>query len=427
MKSYDQSRRAISIDFRKEARTLHKVDRGRHYIHSYPAKLLPEIPKLFLSTELFSRPGDLVLDPFCGTGTVLLEAIRHDRKAAGADSNPLARLIAITKLGDVSEQGVRAELGKLRRSVKGRTPKDYPDVINMDYWFHPHIKLQLQQLLGSIHSVKNRKIRNYLTTCFSQCVRAVSKADPRLSVPVRLRQDQYPDGHPLAAKTKARIAALRKQNVLSCFLRIAETNLPYFTNEKIRGSASISNDARSISRVIKKESVQLVLTSPPYLGAQKYIRACSLSLGWLGLVASDELKCFEAQSIGREHFSRVVCKSLPATGLSSADRRIRKAARINPLRGKIAAEYLAEMREVLQELHFVLKPGGFLIFVIGNNHLCGAPFSTERYLRKLAEINGFETRLRLVDNIKSRGLMTKRNKTANVISREWVLILQKPE
>src|SRR2546430_2473889 len=74
---YFRQQRAIEIDFRRER--LRKIDRGRHNLHSYPAKLLAEIPQFFLSNTIFSDPGDVVLDPFCGAGTVLLEAVRHRR------------------------------------------------------------------------------------------------------------------------------------------------------------------------------------------------------------------------------------------------------------------------------------------------------------------------------------------------------------
>jgi hypothetical protein len=67
-------------------------------IHLYPAKLLPHIAAFFLASSELSSKGDKVLDPFSGSGTVLLEALLAGRSPIGADSNPLARLISKVKM-----------------------------------------------------------------------------------------------------------------------------------------------------------------------------------------------------------------------------------------------------------------------------------------------------------------------------------------
>jgi 16S rRNA G966 N2-methylase RsmD len=423
---YERRRRAIPVDFRKE--TSRRIDRARHYLHSYPAKLLAEIPNFFLSNTVLSRPGELILDPFCGSGTVLLEAARQGRKCVGADSNPLARLITRVKLSSVREPEVRSVIRRIRRVAPTITPRTFPDVVNMDYWYHPHVKKQLQQIGIVIERLPASAVKNYVRVCFSQCARDVSKADPRLSVPVVLRKDQYPPRHPLADRTKRRIARLRRINVLKKFCGIVEGNLRCVT-EPIAGKSGVkpklSSDAAQISARLDPGSVQLAITSPPYLGAQKYIRASSLSLGWLELCRADQLKTLEGKSIGREHFRKNTCAVLPAIGIPAADRRVAETARTNPVRAKIVNAYLTEMKGVIQELRTVIGSQGYLVLIVGNNHVCGKPFPTEHYLRRIAESEGFVTRLRLVDTIRSRGLMTKRNKTANVISREWVLVLQK--
>src|SRR5689334_7664437 len=95
---YDRSSAAVTVNFRRLANWMPLGERATHYLHPYPAKLLPQIPAFFLSNSVLSKPGDTVLDPFCGSGTVLLESILHGRRALGADANPLARLIASVKV-----------------------------------------------------------------------------------------------------------------------------------------------------------------------------------------------------------------------------------------------------------------------------------------------------------------------------------------
>jgi ubiquinone/menaquinone biosynthesis C-methylase UbiE len=83
------------------------------------------------------------------------------------------------------------------------------------------------------------------------------------------------------------------------------------------------------------------------------------------------------------------------------------------------------MRQALHEMWRQLKPGGYLVLVAANNRICGRTFRTPTYLQLIAEQLGFRTVLRLVDDIRSRGLMTKRNQTASIITREWVLVFSK--
>ena len=78
-----------SLDYIKDKNYL------THGIHPYPAKFIPQIPSCLVET--YSRKGDVILDPFCGSGTTLLETIIRDRQAIGVDVNPIATLISKVK------------------------------------------------------------------------------------------------------------------------------------------------------------------------------------------------------------------------------------------------------------------------------------------------------------------------------------------
>jgi hypothetical protein len=114
-----------------------------------------------------------------------------------------------------------------------------------------------------------------------------------------------------------------------------------------------------------------------------------------------------------------------STGLPDADRLLKKIKTVYPLRAHIARTYLVEMEQALCSMYSVLKPNGRLILVTGPNTICGFHFDTPRFIEHLAIRSGFTTRFKLIDHIRSRGLMTKRNKTASVIASEWVLCMSK--
>ena len=173
------------------------------------------------------------------------------------------------------------------------------------------------------------------------------------------------------------------------------------------------------------ESVDLVITSPPYAGAQKYIRASSLSLGWLGIAEEGKLKPLENLTIGREHLRKIEVDAGPSTSVSAANRVIERIRKKNATRAAICATYLNEMEDVLKQVYRAVKPAGYFVLIIGNNEVCGERFLSSVYLSSMLIEMGFRLELKMVDEIKSRGLMTKRNRTASVITREWVLVFRK--
>jgi hypothetical protein len=148
-------------------------------------------------------------------------------------------------------------------------------------------------------------------------------------------------------------------------------------------------------------------------------------MGWLGLCSRSELRAYKEATIGREEYRKDEHKGWTTTDVCAADRTLARIRSINPLRAHIAANYLCEMKQALLEIARVLRRGGYLVLVAGNNQICGNRFHTPEYLRHMIEDIGLTLRLSMVDTIGSRGLMTKRNKTASVITRECVQLFRK--
>ena len=197
-------------------------------------------------------------------------------------------------------------------------------------------------------------------------------------------------------------------------------------------SKIVSDNAQILTTVIggkemlQDGSVDMVLTSPPYAGAQKYIRSSSLNLGWLGFTELEDLRNLDSKSIGRENYCLTDVKDVK-TGIDSADKLLSNLFLLNKKRAYIVGNYLQEMKIALNESIRVLKANGYFIIVIGNNKVCNNEFNTQAYLTEYVEAQGLKLQFKLIDDIKSYGLMTKRNKTADIISREWILVFKKNE
>ena len=435
VRKYQETGQPVSVNFRELVPLLNNKERYTHLIHTYPAKLLSNIPYYFLMTEDFCPHGGLVLDPFCGTGTVLLEAALSGRQAWGADANPLAVLISKVKTTYISKEILLRSLSTiLNRAERSR---EMPRMSSMiEGWFSDSTVTQLFRLQQSIEKIKNIKQKNFFLLCLSNLIRKVSYADPTIAVPVHLNPNRFAEGSERRETATFRLETLKAVDVYDKFEGICRLNIERINSlkgvKKINMAEVVSNDARHLTKhltdeeVIPDNTVDLILTSPPYAGAQKYIRASRLNLFWMGMTDAAEIRNIDGKNIGREDYHKKEYDKKYTTSIDAADRVLEELyCKGKKERACIVGNYLNEMKVALDESYRVLKPGGHMIIIIGNNTVCGLSFNTQDYLTSYLQSKGMQLKFKLIDDIKSYGLMTKRNKTANTITSEWVLVLKK--
>lgn len=435
-REYQKTKEPISVNFRELVPQLNNKERYTHLIHSYPAKLLCNIPYYFLSnTEEFCPYDGIVLDPFCGTGTVLLEAALNGRAAWGADANPLAVLISKVKTTYISKETLLKDLSTILTRVERSHESIQADSM-IEGWFSNSTITQLYRLKLTIEKIENEKRRNFFLLCFSNLIRKVSYADPTIAVPVHLNPQRFAEGSERREAASFRLETLKAVDVYDKYESICRLNIDRINSlkdvERKNWAEVVSRDARYLTRhlaeeaVIPNDTVDLILTSPPYAGAQKYIRASRLNLYWLGIKDAAEIRKINDKNIGREDYHKKVYDKKYVTGIDAADKVLDELySRGKRERACIVGTYLNEMKLALDESYRVLKPGGHMIIVIGNNTVCGLSFNTQDYLTSYLQSIGMHLEFKLIDDIKSYGLMTKRNKTANTITSEWILVLKK--
>jgi DNA modification methylase len=417
---------ATEVDFLELFPDKSSTERATHLLHPYPAKLIRNIPRFFFSCGDITPAKSTILDPFCGSGTVLLEAQLSGHTAVGADSNPLARLIAMAKLAPPKVDEARNQLARIVNRARERI-EDVPDVINIDYWFSPRVKKELARLRAALlETCGDPWSSPFMWACFSSCVRRVSLADPRLSVPVRINPERAERYGVRGDQVLQKLERLKTIEVLQVFWQVTSANIRRIKQTVFPADVPqpvLFEDARILG--IPDGTIDVVMTSPPYVGAQKYVRASSLCLGWLGLSPQGKLRPIERLSIGREHLDAHEAADRLDTGFASVDARLEQIATKNRLRARIAFTYIMEMSSAFREAHRVLRTRGTMILVAGPNMVAGLEFDTPGFLATVAIALGMRVDLHLIDTIASRGLMTKRNKTAGTIAQEAVYVLTK--
>ncbi|WP_152618560.1 hypothetical protein [Leisingera sp. ANG-Vp] len=413
----------LEVSFRELVPWVYGGSRASHYLHSYPAKLLPQIAHFFLANEVLCPRDGVVLDPFSGSGTVALEAVLSGRDAYYCDVNPFARLLTKSKTTAIPPCDVDIAMKKVSKAYLSCSSDAYPDVVNLSYWYNEGTSSHLSKLKHAISAVPAEELRALLLVCFSSVARKLSRANPRFSVPVRLKVN----GEPVDVIASA-------QEVWSCFEKTVEK-----AKRQISGLSEVHSlgETHLVSENVlnlgdgwpstRKNygEVDMVITSPPYAGAQKYVRATSLSLGWLDQVKSTQLKSIENQTLGREHLPKTETLKLKPTSIDEADKIIRSISESNQTRAAIASVFLREMKEAAENIMKALKGGGYAVVIMADNTICGRHFPTANFTAKLFEDAGGVKILEVRDKIVSRGLQTKRASTSSSISHETITVFKK--
>ncbi len=353
---------------------------GRNPIHPFPARMAPGIALEALgkgSTPL------RVLDPMAGSGTVLAVARANGHRAIGVDLDPLAVLLAgvWTRTVDATKVNDKAAevLERARSSCKA-TPigLSYPYRADDEtcrfirYWFDAYARCQLSALAGAIRGVHDEATQDALWCGFSRLI--ITK-----SAGASLAMDL---SHSRPHREFA-TAPVKPFNKFISAVQTVVSNCPQRGREAVGPPTVVKRgDARALD--VDSGSIDLVLSSPPYLNAIDYIRCSKFSLVWMGYTIS-ELRDIRTGSVGSEatlkeavraDWVRLLIKQLglkPA--LSSRDE-------------ALLARYAWDMGKALAEVSRVLRSGGRAVYVIGDSMSRGTFIRNSSIVTALAEAHG---------------------------------------
>jgi hypothetical protein len=247
-----------------------------HGFHTYPARMHPVTASRLV--RALSGEGSTVLDPFCGSGTVLVEALIAGRRAVGADLNPLAVRLARAKtaLHDAATRealvGAAREIAgfadQRRRQRAGATRRYPPDDVAH---FEPHVLLELDSLRAGITGLEDARLREALSLVLSAILVKVSRRTSDTSTTAVARR--------IAAGYPARLF-VKKTEELARRLAALEALLPPGA-----APARVEVDDATRLRTVPPATIDAVVTSPPYAATYDYLAHHALRLRWLDLDA----------------------------------------------------------------------------------------------------------------------------------------------
>lgn len=402
---------------------ISNIDYLSHSIHPYTAKLTPHIPRYFI--EKYTQKDDIVLDPFCGSGTTLLEARVLGRNAIGLDINPLAALISEVKTTslDIDELSLAISLTKEElKNGNGKLTVEFP---NIDYWFCKKAQNELSRIKVSIENLQGRFKKDsydFLLVCLSAIIRKSSYADPRIA-------KTYKSKRVLEKKKNGWVPTPTQyfEDILDKnFERIKSLSEHLKTNNNY--VKVFQGDAREAPSILNQngiEEIDFIITSPPYINAQDYFRSYKLELWWLGLATPEEVRYLNKLAIGTENISGSNYDSKPNSDSRLLDLTLNKIWKINKKKFYIIYNYFKNMNHIFRESHKMLKMGGHFCLITGNNTICGVQIPTYKILTNIAKNNGFNLVETARDKIRNRSLPPNRNHNGGIIKEEWITVFRK--
>lgn len=396
-----------------------------HCFHTYPAMMIPQVAARLI--EKYGENASLLFDPYCGTGTSLVEANVRNIDAIGTDLNPLARLIAKAKTTSINIQTLDLYLKdfnnwifSLRFGITKSNSFVIPKFDNIDYWFTKDVQIKLAILKHYIDNIDNEPIKNFFLVAFSETIRESSLTRNGEFKLYRISQKNIEKFNPdVYAIIENKLCRNRKG--LISFFNAKNNN----STSKIYSFNTVSNIPKEI---LPENSVDIVLTSPPYGDSRTtvaYGQFSRLTNQWLGFQEASKL---DDELMGGKRPIKV-----KKFGINILDEIIEQIGNKDEKRAKDVYSFYKDYLFSINNISRVIKKNGFACFVVGNRRVKSITLPTDEITSEIFKLNGFqhiETIIRRIPNKR----MPLKNSPTNVkgkkdytMNYEYIVVMQKRE
>jgi site-specific DNA-methyltransferase (cytosine-N4-specific) len=417
---------------------------GTHGIHEYRGKFFPQLVRSLINIAGIQE-GGTVADPMSGSGTTIVESLLAGCKGRGLDMNPLSVMLgnAKSKLLSADPTLLQQSYEQLRTELMATEPHNvsrriyfkrlpHEDQAYLSTWFSEDVLDAMDDISMAIARLNDAYSRDLANVALSNIVRSVSwqkVEDLRVRKEVRLDLEIDP-----------------KKEFLEEIGRSVRAVLAFLFQNGSLGHSHFEireGDARNCGVVWGEDSVDLVITSPPYATALPYLDTDRLSLCYLGLLPRPAHRSRDKSMIGNREVSEKIRREywklylankngLPKSVVALIDtvEKLNDGTNVGFRRRNLPAllsKYFFDMKEVIEGMKLALKPGHCAFVVVGNNHTIAGgqrvEIQTAKLLQDIAESIGFEIAEPLqMDMLVSRDIFK-----GNAMASEEILVFRKPQ
>lgn len=400
--------RQKELSFRGE-----KLARGRHKIHPYPAMLHPLLVDFLI--DKYAKEGDVIFDPFCGSGVTLVQSGIKGYKSIGIDINPLALLIAKTKTQRYVKKRLLEEFSDLKEATVSSKKIDVPEIKNIDYWYSKKVINDLGRIRFVLKN-KDYKYRNFFMTNFAFVCRDQSFTRKGEFKRYRMQEEKVKNmGSQVFEKLFSRTEGM---------VKIFEaTDIP----EK-SGKPMLANSENGASSKIRYD---LVITSPPYGDSRTtvaYGQYTSFGSDWV-----DDLNVYGGNNY------RVDNECLGKAGQIDNDLKdhkplintVKKIEKVNAKRANEVFLFFNGYYKAVKSITDSLEKKGKVCFVVGNRTVKGCQIPMDQITASFFESMGLNFKGIFVRDISNK-VMPSRNSPSNKVgeksktmTNEYIVIFDK--
>ncbi|NJL55484.1 site-specific DNA-methyltransferase [bacterium] len=413
---------------------------GMHSLHAFAAKFPPQLADWAI--QRYTQPGHVICDPMTGAVRRLVEACLHGRHSIGIDIDPLACLISKAKSTLIRPSELcsanrvllttieELQATNARACQAGILPDEWltdayvPPLPNLQRWFAPQVQVALVLLKCAIrHTPASTDIKTLWYVAFSSLIVArTSVANARDIVHSRHHYYQH-EVLPNAIERFRRRIRMFERRMTDYSVACADAHV-------IRPEIHCA-DARDLP--LPEESVDFVLTSPPYCNAIDYTRAHRFAIAWLADVLATSLDDYVRLGrtyIGSERAIR--SQNTAPLGLPEVDTITEEVRQQDVVRGQLVARYFIDMQQVLGEIGRILRSGSHAVLIVCPSNIRRIPIAWHKAFCTIGEHLPAGQRLHHVQVIERTIYDHRRllpymdgNQLAQRMRTEYVLVLQK--
>ena len=401
-------------------KTRKDTDYITHGYHRYPAKFIPQIVSRL--AEKYTNEGDLIVDPFGGCGTTLVESKVMGRPSIAVDINPVATLITKAKATPINPKKIEKEFLSLKNKLETynkNTRAATPNHERIDYWFKPEEKIKLAFIFSEISKIKDRDAKDFFFCGFSNILKNCSIWLQKSNKPTRDFKKVPSDPFKFFYR-QIKMMLRGNEQIFNLLAEKSYLKVP---------SKVVCADARKIPT--KDNSVDLIITSPPYVTSYEYADLHQLTALWLEY--TKDLGDFRKKFIGTSYNNKkdlFLNSTLAEKIRSDLFKKDKKTS-------EEVSTYFSEMNQVFVEMKRILKKGGKTCIVVGNTNLKGIEIlNAEVFTEQLQNLG-----LKVIDIIKreipsknlpsvrdgktGRFASTNSKNKVSVYPTEYILVMEK--
>ena len=388
-----------------------------HCYHDYPARMIPQVAGKLL--DLYGPKSGRLFDPYCGSGTSLVEGMQRGLDVIGTDLNPLARLMSEAKTTPVALAKVDAAAAAMERFIanaKPQTVDEIAGITRLDFWFKPEVSVKLAVLRGFLDEINDDAVRRFFAVALSETVRECSNTrneEFKLYRYEAARLEKFAPDVYAVMRGKIR----RNREGLREFLEVLPTPVP---QRQVFAFNTVDGIPDEIG------TVDIVVTSPPYGDSQTtvaYGQYSRLSAAWLGL--------HEAARIDQKLMGSNKLRELPLFPCPALNESLQQIAATDAKRAREVAAFYVDLEKSIASVARIIKRGGHACYVVGNRKVKGVTLPTDEAVRDFFAPHGYNyvtTQHRAIPNKR----MPEKNSPSNVsgqleqtMNREYIVVMRR--